>query len=238
MVTQAIVERAAAKADVLYTPIVPFGYTPHHMGRPGEGLGTVTLRAETYRRVLEDVGRSLIYHGFNKLVFVSFHGFNVSNAEEVLFSLRFKTGAMAVFFGGREPGAWRRFSVRRRSCLASDFEAAVAMAIMGERFDRGGLFVARVSRPRAAVAGARLHQAAPARAWPCRSGGRRISSWAWTISSSSAPSRTTTPCPRRRRPRKAGRCSTRSRTTWLAFLRSVKPLAVKATSREFPDRSR
>ena len=105
IVTSGVVQRAARKADVLYTPLMPFGYAPHHVGRMNEGHGTVTLRAETYRRVLEDIGRSLIYQGFDRLVFVSFHSFNVDCAQEVLFSLRHKTGALAAFFGGRESNA-------------------------------------------------------------------------------------------------------------------------------------
>src|SRR6516165_3752819 len=77
VVTYGLVEHAAQKADVLHTPLMPFGYAPHHMGRPGEGWGTVSLRADTYRCLLEDIGRSLIYQGFNKLIMVSFHSFNV-----------------------------------------------------------------------------------------------------------------------------------------------------------------
>jgi creatinine amidohydrolase len=135
LVTLAVVERAARKAGVLHTPLMPFGYTPHHMGRPDEGCGTVTLRAETYRRVLEDVGRSLIYHGFDKLVFVSFHSFNVAHAEEVLFSLRFKTGAFAAFYGGRETPAARDILGSSDERLASDVEAAMLMALLGEDVD-------------------------------------------------------------------------------------------------------
>ena len=31
-----VVKTAAPIADTLYTPIIPVGYSPHHMGRPGE----------------------------------------------------------------------------------------------------------------------------------------------------------------------------------------------------------
>lgn len=135
LVSFAVVELAAKKADVLYTPLMPFGYAPHHMGRVGEGSGTVCLTVETYRRVLEDIGRSLIYHGFNKIIFVSFHSFNVTNAEEVLFSLRFKTGAFVAFYGGRETRAVREILESTPERLASDFEAAMAMALMEEKFN-------------------------------------------------------------------------------------------------------
>jgi creatinine amidohydrolase len=135
IVTLGVVERAARKAGVLHTPLMPFGYAPHHVGRPDEGHGTVTLRAETYRRVLEDIGRSLIYQGFDKLVFVSFHSFNVDCGQEVLFSLRQKTGALAAFFGGRESSVAAEILQSPPQRLASDVEAAVAMALMNDRFN-------------------------------------------------------------------------------------------------------
>jgi creatinine amidohydrolase len=135
LVTYGAVERAARKAQVLHTPLMPFGYAPHHVGGREEGHGTVTLRAETYRRLLEDIGRSLIYQGFDKLVFVSFHSFNVDCAQEVLLSLRHRTGALAMFFGGREANAAARILGSPPDRLASDVEAAIALALMGERFN-------------------------------------------------------------------------------------------------------
>ncbi|MBI3462460.1 MAG: creatininase family protein [Planctomycetes bacterium] len=132
LVTLALVERAAARAQVLYTPLVPFGYTPHHMGAVGEGAGTVCLSAETYRRLLEDVGRSLIYHGFNKIVYVSEHTFNAEAAQDVLFSLRFRTGAIAAFYSGRECPQVAQILGSPPERLASDLEASLALALLPE----------------------------------------------------------------------------------------------------------
>jgi creatinine amidohydrolase len=130
MVTMSVVERAAHRADVLHTPVMPFGYTPHHMGRMNEGTGTISLSVETYRRVLMDTGRSLIFHGFNKLIFVSFHSFNVTNAEEVLFALRNRTGAFAAFYGGRETPEAQRILECPEDQLAGDLEASMALALL------------------------------------------------------------------------------------------------------------
>ena len=33
--------RAAVKAEVPYTPLIPVGYSPHHMGRMNEGMGSL-----------------------------------------------------------------------------------------------------------------------------------------------------------------------------------------------------
>src|ERR671918_195016 len=97
-VTMEVVERAAKRADVLYSPLVPFGYSPHHMGRHLEGAGTITLKAETYRRVMNDVARSLIYHGFRKIIFISHHGSNTKPIDEVMRALRYRTGAYISFY--------------------------------------------------------------------------------------------------------------------------------------------
>ena len=40
-------KRAAEQADVLYTPTVWTGYSPQHMRGAGQGMGTITIRAET-----------------------------------------------------------------------------------------------------------------------------------------------------------------------------------------------
>ncbi len=97
-VTMEVVKRAAEAADVLYSPLVPFGYSPHHMGRHLEGAGTITLRAETYRNIMSDVARSLIFHGFKRLVFVSHHGSNVKPIDEVMRQLRYDTGAYISYY--------------------------------------------------------------------------------------------------------------------------------------------
>jgi creatinine amidohydrolase len=97
-VTMEVVKRAAAAADVMYSPLVPFGYSPHHMGRHLEGAGTITLRAETYRRVMSDIARSLIFHGFTRIIFVSHHGSNTKPIDEIMRQLRYETGAFISYY--------------------------------------------------------------------------------------------------------------------------------------------
>ncbi|MGH7801335.1 MAG: creatininase family protein [Thermodesulfobacteriota bacterium] len=138
LVCGAVVERAAQKTDVFHMSLMPFGYAPEHFGRLVEGCGTVSLRAETYRSVLEDISRCLIYHGFNKLIFVSYHNSNIAVAEEVLLSIRAKTGAFVVFYGGRDYKKSREILGSSPDRLSSDIEAAIAMALMEERFNSEG----------------------------------------------------------------------------------------------------
>ena len=98
LTTWEVATRAAKKASVIYTPIIPYGYSPHHMHEMGNGTGTITLSGETYRRVLYDIGKSLIYHGFNKVVFVTHHGSNSKVVDEVLRRIRYESGAFTCWY--------------------------------------------------------------------------------------------------------------------------------------------
>jgi creatinine amidohydrolase len=90
--------RAAEQADVLYTPTVWTGYSPQHMRGPGQGMGTITVRSETLLNLLYDIARSLIHHGFNKLIFVNGHGSNSKVIDPVLRRIRYDTGALVAFY--------------------------------------------------------------------------------------------------------------------------------------------
>ncbi len=65
----ALAEDGAKKADVLVTPPMWFGDSPHHMDFPG----TVSLRTETLVAVAKDIVHSLARNGFKKIVFVNGH---------------------------------------------------------------------------------------------------------------------------------------------------------------------
>ena len=102
-----IAQRAGEKAKVLYTPCVWMGYSPQHMYAPGMGTGTITVRASVLLDLWYDIGRSLIHHGFTKLVYVNNHGSNVKIIEPALRQLRYDTGAfvcMTKLYGERYMG--------------------------------------------------------------------------------------------------------------------------------------
>jgi creatinine amidohydrolase len=96
--TMGSVEFAAKKAKILHTPLLPFGVSSHHMGEAGWGTGTVTLPPEIYRTVLYSIGRSLIFAGFNKLIFVSHHGTNMGSQGDALRTLRAETGCFCAYY--------------------------------------------------------------------------------------------------------------------------------------------
>jgi creatinine amidohydrolase len=93
-----VASRAGEEAGILYTPTLWLGYSPQHMRAPGFGAGTITLRADTYLNVIYDIGRSLIHHGFNRLIFVNGHGSNVKVIDPVLRRLRYETGALIAYY--------------------------------------------------------------------------------------------------------------------------------------------
>lgn len=92
-----IASRVAATNNMLHTPVVWTGYSPQHMAGPGQGRGTITIRASTLSALLYDISRSLIHHGFNKLIFINGHGSNVKVIDPVLRKIRYQTGALVGF---------------------------------------------------------------------------------------------------------------------------------------------
>ena len=90
--------RAAAKADVPYTPPFWAGYSPQHLRDTEASVGTVTLRASTLNEVLYDIARSLIHHGWNKLVFVNGHGSNTKVLDPLLRRIKYETGAFVALY--------------------------------------------------------------------------------------------------------------------------------------------
>jgi len=92
------VERAAVKANVPHVPLVWVGYSPHHIKKPGEGSGTISLRASTYQNLLYDIGRCLIQQGFDKFVYVTRHTSNTKVLDPPMRRIRYETGALSCVF--------------------------------------------------------------------------------------------------------------------------------------------
>ena len=92
-----ISKRVAEMIAVLHAPPIWTGYSPQHMHEPGHGRGTITIRSTTLLNLLYDVGRSLIHHGFNRIIFINGHGSNIKVVDPVLRKLRYETGALIGF---------------------------------------------------------------------------------------------------------------------------------------------
>lgn len=92
-----ISERISEAIGVLHTPPLWAGYSPQHMYGVGQGRGTVTLRSTTLLNLMNDVARSLIHHGFNRIIFINGHGSNIKVVDPVLRKIRYETGALVSF---------------------------------------------------------------------------------------------------------------------------------------------
>jgi creatinine amidohydrolase len=92
-----ISRRVAEMIAVLHTPPIWMGYSPQHMFDPGSGRGTITVRSSVLLNLVNDVARSLIHHGFNRIIFINGHGSNVKVIDPVLRKLRYETGALISF---------------------------------------------------------------------------------------------------------------------------------------------
>jgi creatinine amidohydrolase len=64
---------AAAELNVPVFPVLSYGITPYFRAFPG----TVTLRVETYARVVSDLLDGLAEQGFRRILFVNGHGGNL-----------------------------------------------------------------------------------------------------------------------------------------------------------------
>ena len=76
-----LAERVACEAaeplGVPVFPVLAYGLTPYFLGFPG----TVSLRLETYQRIVTDVLDSLSAHGFTRILLVNGHGGNAPGAS-------------------------------------------------------------------------------------------------------------------------------------------------------------
>ncbi|GCE15741.1 creatininase family protein [Tengunoibacter tsumagoiensis] len=74
VIAEAICQALAQKIpdEVVLMPCINIGYSPHHI----DGPGTVTIQWDTFINYCKDITRSLIHHGFKRLIFVNAHGSN------------------------------------------------------------------------------------------------------------------------------------------------------------------
>ncbi len=72
LIAERLAREAAEPLGIPVFPAVPYGLSPYFSAFPG----TVTLRLETYCRLITDVLDSLTGSGFRRIVFVNGHGGN------------------------------------------------------------------------------------------------------------------------------------------------------------------
>jgi creatinine amidohydrolase len=93
-----VCRRAAELANTVYAPPIWSGYSPQHLRGAEQGMGTITVRAATLNALIYDISKSLIHHGFNRLIFVNGHTSNVKVVDPVMRKLRYETGALIAMY--------------------------------------------------------------------------------------------------------------------------------------------
>lgn len=74
LISTAICENTAelSPEEIVVMPPLSYGYSPHHMDFPGP----ISITWDTLIKYLLDICKSLIYHGFKKILIVNGHGSN------------------------------------------------------------------------------------------------------------------------------------------------------------------
>jgi creatinine amidohydrolase len=85
--TVEVARRAAEQVGVVVAPLVPWGNTIQQMDFPG----SIHISNRTLIGLVEDIGRSLARHGFDKLVVLNGHGGNVAPLDIACEQLKYDT---------------------------------------------------------------------------------------------------------------------------------------------------
>jgi creatinine amidohydrolase len=80
------------REKMLILPPVWYGYTGHVMDFPG----TINTHYETFIKQAIDIGKSLAYHGFKKIIFLNGHGSNMPNLDLAARRVNLETDAECV----------------------------------------------------------------------------------------------------------------------------------------------
>ncbi|WP_175384383.1 creatininase family protein [Bacillus sp. FJAT-27225] len=89
-VANKVAEDLGRQTNTLVAPPNWVGWAPHHMAFPG----TITLRPETLTNLIYDICKSLVYHGFKKIIIINGHReANLPPLKIAITKLRNETGA-------------------------------------------------------------------------------------------------------------------------------------------------
>jgi creatinine amidohydrolase len=77
-------EKVADYVKPIVTPAMSFGVSDHHMEFPG----TITLPPQVFTNVIVNVCKSLIHHGFRKIVLLNGHGGNDAALHTAIYELK------------------------------------------------------------------------------------------------------------------------------------------------------
>lgn len=89
---EALAQAAVKETRAFSTPAIPVGVSPHHR----QFWGTLWVTPDSFRRYMQEIAESLIYHGIKRMVFVNGHGGNFAALQEICQRIRLDGEAYAV----------------------------------------------------------------------------------------------------------------------------------------------
>lgn len=87
-----ITKRVTAQIDCVCAPPIPVGFARQWMNY----AGTLTFRKSTFEAVVDDLCKSLIWHGAKRIIIINGHGRNTVILNDVALRLKYETGALIV----------------------------------------------------------------------------------------------------------------------------------------------
>jgi creatinine amidohydrolase len=83
-------ERVARDIECAVTPVIPIGFSRQWMAFPG----TLSLRRDTVAALMDDIVKSLIHHGINRVLIINGHGRQSAILNDLCLRVRYETGAL------------------------------------------------------------------------------------------------------------------------------------------------
>ncbi|MGE5654873.1 MAG: creatininase family protein [Bacillota bacterium] len=131
-----LADQLGAKTNTLVAPPIWYGWSPHHLAYPG----TISLRPETLTELIVDCSRSLIHHGFKKILIINGHRMaNLPPIQIAATRVRNQTGALMViadpFYVGELAGRQIRTSEPGGVGHADELETSHMLHLLPELCD-------------------------------------------------------------------------------------------------------
>lgn len=111
------VKAAEASGDLLVMPPIYYGYSAHHMDFPG----TISVETENFMGYVYDVCRSLVAHGFRKMIILNGHGGNAAPLQMVARRISEETNSLCALISW-----WNLAEKEIDSLRESDFPGGMA----------------------------------------------------------------------------------------------------------------
>lgn len=92
LIAYKIAKEVARKIEAIVAPPMPIGFSVEHLSFPG----TLTVAPKIFMALIRNVCKSLIQHGFRKIIIINGHGGNKGLIEAATRELKHKTKATIV----------------------------------------------------------------------------------------------------------------------------------------------